>query len=282
MRSTYFWVVAGPAVGAVLGLLVVGTYPDRDAPLWTVWAPIALCLSVVSGLAISYGLRRWTELMAIQHLQLRPAALPVVGAAVLAVGLTNFTWVLGGDAHANLRNAVLGNFAMVAAIPLATVINGIRIAAGEEQPHLSNGQRLLRLLTFRDLLQRLLAVGGAIFGLTTLQTGSLLSLEHSLNTEFGERPPQYVLIYGAFGSLLILAIYVPGWKSLQRYRARLADGLFPMTDLKDGAEVLEAASSRHKLQDIVGLSSNVFTDMQSGVVTLAPLLAGIAATFLPH
>lgn len=273
---------AAPAVGLLLGILVAGTYPARDASLWIVWATIAVCLTTVSGLAFSYGLRRWADLVAIQPVRERAVILPVLIGAGLALIGTNITWLLGGDAHANWRNSVLTGFATVASVPLATVINGIRHAANNEEPDLLKGQRLLRLLSLRDLLQRSLATGGAIVSFTTLQYGTLWSLENSLHSSFGDRPPQFILIFGGVGSLLISLAYLPGWKSLQRYRGRLDDLLFPMGSLDDGEAVLEAASSRRRLQEILGLNSNVFVDLQSGVATLAPLLAGIAAAFLPH
>jgi hypothetical protein len=276
--------LAGPLAGLAVGILIVVTYPTRSAHLWIVWAPIAVCLTAISGLVFSYGLRRWADLVAIQPMRGRTLIVPVLIGAVGALIVTNVTWLFGGDVHANWRNAVLTSFATVAAVPLATVINGIRHAAGtEEEPEpCTKGQQLARILSLRDLLQRSLAAGGAILTLVTLQYGSLWSLEHSVHSAFGDRPPQFILIFGGVGSLLLSLAYVPGWKSLQQYRARLDDLLFPMSSLDDATEVLNAAANRQRLQEILGLNSNVVVDMQSGAAILTPLLAGVAAAFLPH
>ena len=276
--------VAVPVAGLVLGILIVVTYPTRSADLWIVWGPIAVGLTTVSGLVFSYGLRRWADLVAIQPMRSRTVILPVLIGAAGALIVTNVTWLFGGDVHANWRNAVLTSFATIASVPLATVINGIRHAAGPEvEPKpCTKGQHLARILSLRDLLQRSLAAGGAILSLVTLQYGALWSLERSVHSTFGDRPPQFILIFGGVGSILLSLAYVPGWKSLQQYRARLDDLLFPMSSLDDATEVLNAAANRQRLQELLGLNNNVVVDMQSGVAILAPLLAGVAAAFLPH
>ena len=58
------------------------------------------------------------------------------------------------------------------------------------------------MLTLRRLLQRLLIVAGTVVALTTFTTGTWWLLEHSLHAPYGNRPPQFVLVFGAYGSLL--------------------------------------------------------------------------------
>ena len=53
---------AAPALGFVLGLAVTLTDPDRHAPLWSVWMPLAVALTTAAGAVFAYGLRRWADL----------------------------------------------------------------------------------------------------------------------------------------------------------------------------------------------------------------------------
>ena len=53
---------AAPALGFVVGLVLVFTYSHRAAPLRLVWAPLGVALSTTAGAVFTYGRRRWTEL----------------------------------------------------------------------------------------------------------------------------------------------------------------------------------------------------------------------------
>jgi hypothetical protein len=88
------------------------------------------------------------------------------------------------------------------------------------------------------------------------------------------------LIFGGVGSLLVALVYVPGWSALQNFRRGLADDLSPIITLEDGAAILAAAMNRKDLEGVVGLDNSILADLQSGLATLAPLLAGIASAFL--
>jgi hypothetical protein len=71
-----------------------------------------------------------------------------------------------------------------------------------------------------------------------------MALERSLNRPFGDRPPQYILIFGAVGSLLVALVYVPSWTVLQRQGHQLCDELFPMESLHDATAILSTAEAR--------------------------------------
>ena len=72
----------------------------------------------------------------------------------------------------------------------------------------------------RRMLQRLLAVVGAVVALVIFIAGTWWLLERSLHKQFGSRPPQYLLIFGAFGSTLVGLIYRPAWTALQPFADR--------------------------------------------------------------
>ena len=100
--------------------------------------------------------------------------------------------------------------------------------------------------------------------------------------QYGNRPSQFVLIFGAFGTTFVTLLYVPARGALQRRGEQLRKALFPLHRLKDETVVLRRASDRQALGQVLGLEGGTFADLQGGFVILAPLIASAAAAFLPH
>jgi hypothetical protein len=273
---------AAPMLGLVLGITLVLTFPNRAAPLWLVWAPLALAVSTAAGAVFAYGLRRWAELVALHPVRVRDVAVPLTAIATFSLLAVNVTDILSGPARGNWRNAVLVTLALLAGLPAAGVIFGVRYAACSEQLSRTLGGRLALLVALRRLLQRLVVPVGSLVALTTLATSALVALERSVHSQYGNRPPQYVLIFGGFGSLLVALFYVPAWAALRDQGHRLCDELFPMECLDEASAILSRAGDRQKLEQILEVGSNVLADMQTGLVILTPLLASAAASFLPH
>jgi hypothetical protein len=55
-----------------------------------------------------------------------------------------------------------------------------------------------------------------------------------------------------------------------------------MECLDEASMILARSGDRQKLEQILGADRGILPDMQSGVVILAPLVAGAAAFLLPH
>jgi hypothetical protein len=144
------------------------------------------------------------------------------------------------------------------------------------------GRRVDLLVALRRLLERLLAAIGSLVALTTLESAASLSLAHSVHSELGNRPPQYVLVVGGVGSLLVALVYVPAWAALRDRGLRLCDELFPMACPDQPSAILSRAGDRQVLEQILGTNRSVLSDLQTGLAILGPLLAGAAAAFLPH
>ena len=77
---------------------------------------------------------------------------------------------------------------------------------------------------------------GVCVSATTVQ-----SVIASMHLQFGNRPPEYVLIFGGVGSLLVALVYVPPWAALRQRGYRLCDELFPMRDLDNPQAILSLA-----------------------------------------
>jgi hypothetical protein len=275
----------GPAVGLVYGAAVTLTFPQHAAPWWLVWAAFAVLATTVAGVVFAYGLSLWGELHDVlggdYTLRARQVALPVTAIVVGSLLVMNVTDFLPGPAHASPRSAMVPTFAIAGAVPGACVMYGIRRAAISSVPS-SQGDLTDLLLALRPLLQRLLAAAGLVVALVTFSAGTWWSLEHSLHTQYGNRPSQFVLIFGAFGTTFVTLLYVPARSALQRRGEQLRDGLFPLDGLSDKSVILRRASDRQALGQVLGLDQGTFADLQGGFVILAPLIASAAAAFLPH
>jgi hypothetical protein len=261
------------------------------------WAVLAIAATTAAGLVFSYGLDRWQEL---KELCTIPAALPVIwrvtALAVVSLALMNVPILLpsahvtvSGGKGSGLGSGLVGMFAILAAVPAATVMIGMWRAVGggaplgtKEQPLTLNGDQLSALLELRRLLQRLLAAVGSVVALVAFSYSTWWLLQRSLHTQFGTRPPQFVLIFGAFGSTLVGLIYGPAWTALQRRGRLLRDEMFPLREVDDVTKIVSIAADRHRLDQMLGLNRGFLADLQSGLVILAPLLAGAVAAFLPH
>ena len=173
-------------------------------------------------------------------------------------------------------------FAILAAIPAAGVMYGIWRAAARELLPGKRGEQVDFLIALRRLLQRLLAAAGSVVALVTFAAGTWWLLEHSLHTQYGNRPPQFVLVFGAFGSVIVGLVYGPAWTALQRRGRLLCDEMYPLRTLDQQAAILTQAADRQKLEQILGLDQSIISDLQGGLVILAPLLASAVAAFLPH
>jgi hypothetical protein len=282
-RSAWSWLAgfAAPALGLVFGTVLVLTSPNQAAPLWLLWAPLAIALSTAAGAVFTYGRRRWAELCVLHRVRVREVAAPVVAIEIGGIATVNSTLFLHGAAHEDWRGGLLVTLVLLLAAPAAGVMYGVRHAAGSESlSHALAGQVSL-LVALRRLLERLLVAVGALVALTTLESAAALSLARSVHS-LGTRPPQYVLVIGGVGSLLVALVYVPAWAALRDRGLRLCDELLPMACPDEPSAILSRAGDRQTLEQILGTNRNVLADLQTGLAILGPLLASAAAAFLPH
>jgi hypothetical protein len=273
IRESASPVIAAALLGAV-GIGMAASTQGRGSDAWVLWVPLVVALTAATGALAVYGLRRWAELAALHPIRARAVVGPLAFWAVVAVLAINIT---GATTHGSVLNGVLLSLATILGCPVAAAMLGIRQVAGLSWQLPRPGERLALLLALRDLLQRLLGVLAVFLVLLTVQAGAFLSLQHDIGTAFGDRPPQYVLVVGAFGSLLIGSFYVPGWSAIRNEAKRLVDDLYPLGIQEEAADVLAAAEARHRLAVLVGAERTLLADVQSDLILLAPLLAAIPA-----
>jgi len=274
--------VAPVGLGLAFGIYFVLTSPYRDAPLCLVWTPLLVAFTTTAGVVLPYGLDRWTELSSCRTVRVREVAARVAAIAVVTLLVVIGTTRLPGSVRSSWRHVALITIAVLGAVPAAGVMDGIRHAAGSKSVSDTRGEQVAVLVRLRQLLQRLLAAVGSLVALSTLAIGAAATLEQNLPAGGGatKLPPQFVLVFGGFGSLLVALFYVPAATALQRRGQRLCDELFPLDQADETSAILSLAEDRHKLEQLLGADRGVVADLQTGLAILGPLLASAAAAFL--
>lgn len=281
-RNSVVVYAASALAGLIIGGAIAFTSYSNHTGLWLVWAPLAAALTAAAGVVFVYGLRRWADLQVLQPTRVRDVAGPV--AFIAAVGILGvispgYIHVLPGS---NPWGGLLVVVAIVLAVPAAGVMYGVRDAASSTKLPPTVGGEVALLIALRRLLERLLAAVGPLVALATLQKGAQLDLQRTVGPQAGTQPAQYILVFGAFGSLHAGLVYVPAWAALRDRGLRLCDKLLPLEGLTGVPEILSRAGDRQKLEQILGADRNVLADLQTGLAILAPLLASAAVAFLPH
>lgn len=287
--------VRGSAVGLgfVSGLLIVLTpSAARSAPLWPVWASLAVALTSTAGAVFGYGLARWADLCALRQVHVRDVIVPIAGLLTVAVlaGLTGLVVTVtahrAGTGWPAFRGWALVSVAVLGAVPAVAVMYGIRhVAAGPAAD--TSGEQAHGLVVLWRLLQRLLAAVGSLVALSTLALGAAFAVQQSLPTgvahgRAAQLAPQTVLIFGGVGSALVAVAYGPASTALQNWAQRLCGELFPLQEADEPAVILNQAEDRSKLEQLLGADRSVVADLQTGLAILGPLIASAAAAFLPH
>jgi hypothetical protein len=270
-------------LGLAAGIGFAETSVYRSAPLWPVWASLAVALTTAAGAVFVYGFARWAELSTLL-MSRTPTVRDVTGpvAARLTIALLG---VLGlvlvpMPTRSSWRGAALVALAIAGGVPAGGVMFGVQRGARDESVAGTRGERVALLIALRQLLQRLLAAVGSLVALATLALGAVVALQRSLPAGSGR--PETVLIFGGAGSLLVALFYTPAATALQRRGRSLCDELFPLDKADEASVILSLAEDRHKLEQLLGVDRGVVADLQTGLAILGPLLASAAAAFLPR
>ena len=183
---TYLVRGSAAGLGFVSGVMIVLTPSAvRGAPLWPVWASLAVALTSVAGAVFGYGLARWADLSALRPVRVRDVAVPVASLLAVAVlaGIAGLALALrahrAGTGWSAFRGGALVSVALLGAVPAVAVIYGIRHVAGCAAAG-TRGEQAGALMALRRLLQRLLAAVGSLVALSTLALGAAFALRQGL------------------------------------------------------------------------------------------------------
>jgi hypothetical protein len=133
--------LAPVGLGLAMAIGIVGTSAHRDAPLWPVWASLAVALTTAAGAIFVYGFDRWTELSTLllsRTVRLRdvnaPAAAGVAIALLGVLGSVLLSALLSRPTGSSWRGAALVVIAIFGGVPAAGVMFGVRAGRAGLRP----------------------------------------------------------------------------------------------------------------------------------------------------
>jgi len=208
----------------------------------------------------------------------------IVISGLLLVGIVVAVIVVSALQHqipqviprAHLKVRSLSGLALIVALAASVSIWLIRGRLGELR--MGSGKTEVELyILFRDDLERLLWILGAVVGLAVLASAALrqVVLEYRAsghpNADF---PPEYPLLYGLVLSGALALVYLPTYFGLLAAGTDLRDRAAPVVGPADAG--FEAAVAKRKtLSDLLGLEVSASTSFRAGVAILSPLLGAL-------
>jgi hypothetical protein len=144
-------------------------------------------------------------------------------------------------------------------------------AALENEPASGTLADVERYLGLRTLLERVLAVEGAILGAAILSAGGLRNTVVAFHShDQSSFPRDYVLVYGAYFTLLLALLYAPVYlRLLEVGRANVDAACKP--EEPASPNWLPAYQKRKKLEEHLQLQLTTGASFRAGVAILAPL-----------
>ncbi|MFC1989429.1 hypothetical protein ACFLVW_02535 [Chloroflexota bacterium] len=124
-----------------------------------------------------------------------------------------------------------------------------------------------RYLCYREYLQRYLWMGGVTLGLGILAAGALSKLHITVGSQY---PSLFVLVYGAYLTILLMLVYIPAYVSLTAVGRQLRDTIFPLPSLNSKSWT-DAYLKRKHLEELLQLRITAGQNLRENIAILAPL-----------
>jgi len=137
---------------------------------------------------------------------------------------------------------------------------------------------IARYLRLRELLDRLLAIEGAILGAAILATAAL-RLAINADPSRTQLPFQEVLVYGVFLSGLLALVYAPPFLRLRTLGERIRETVAPLPSPSDDA-FSEKLGRRTELTTLLRLEASASGSFKAGVAILTPLATSVVGLLL--
>ena len=271
-------------LGIAAGVYFIATSPLRGAPQWEAWAALWIAQIGAAGAVFTFGINRLRELPREERppAAARAALLVVlVAGAALTIGLVYPVWH-----HYGWKGPATVVVSFAGAVPAAVTALLMRRAANSASwpKGRSPSEQVSWLLDRRQLLRSLLVTVGSLVALQMFTLGALGKIREALASAgtlpaAGIETPVTVVIAGALGSLIIGVAYALAAVPLQRRGRQLSKQMFELAREAEPGALLAQIENRQKFQTLLGANTNLFSDLQSGLLILAPLAASSATTF---
>jgi hypothetical protein len=259
--------------GGAAGLLIAWFSEYRPSTAWATWTLVVVAMSSASGASFVYGARRWRLLTDIGSVRARDVAASVGGMWLTAVlfGVVFQAVSLPSSGKLEWRAGLLILIVGIGVLPSTSMIVASRFVVAD----LAGGARVRYdlLVDIRRMLQGVLLVLGAIIALLVISATTAARMAGKPVVVDG-------VLFGAFMSALVGVVYLPTSAILRSHGTRLAAEIVPTSGLT-GMVLAERIEQRAKLETLLGVDRTIFSDFQTNLIVLGPLITGVAAAFLP-
>jgi hypothetical protein len=259
--------------GGAAGLLIAWSSEHRPSTAWATWTLVVVAMSSASGASFVYGAGRWRLLTDIGSVRARDVAASVGGMWLTAAlfGVVFQAVSLPSSGKWEWRAGLLILIAGIGVLPSTSVIVAGRVVVADLTG--GAGARYDLLVDIRRMLQGVLLVLGAIIALLVISATTAARMAGKPVVVDG-------VLFGAFMSALVGTVYLPTSAILRSRGIRLAAEIMPTNGLT-GMALAERIEQRAKLEALLGVDKTIFSDFQTNLVVLAPLITGLATAFLP-
>jgi hypothetical protein len=256
----------GLAVFAIVTLVEIGAKPEAKAgPLTDVWELMVAGSVVLWTVLASVGARR---LQSLPRADVRGFLAAVYGAMALLLVFTALADIENGVViwGQPWKNVLLHVIAAVTILPWLVALERIRLDARDGDASIE------RVRALRDGLQTATAALGGMVAVAVLLSGGLRNAVAEAGLE--PTPDEYVLVYGAWLTAILAAVYLRVFGAIERRARAIVDRTVPLPD--PAADAFPAAVERRGLlAQELGMGGDARSNLESLVAVLAPLAGAL-------
>ena len=239
-----------------------------------VWQFLVTASVVVWAVLAATGLRLLSDLPARGGRQtaLFVSWVYVVIAAVLVAGGIRNPYVMDGqDWKIPLLHVVAG----IATLPLLVALKRVQLAAADDDGWSTTARDVARLRSLRRASSTATAALGAVIALAVIATGALR--EATLAAKLEPAPETFVLVYGAWFTGVVAAVYLHVFGALEARGRRMLEAAAPLPDVTPESLAAFAArrGERAEIAAELELGGDARRNLEGLVAVLAPLAGAL-------
>ena len=236
-----------------------------------------VAVSVVAWTVLAgVGLRLLREVRAVDRRETALFVAFVLAAIALllmaggAAGLRNPFVMPGQDWKVPLLHVIAG----LANVPLLVVLKRIQLLADDDASWSTTPADFARLRALRRTMHTAMASLGLVIALAVVATGALR--EATAAAGLPPVPDTFVLVYGAWFTGVVAAIYLYVFGALERRARAIRDGLAPLAAVQGAGEAFVASRSlRSEIADELELGGDARQNLEGLLTVLAPLAGAL-------
>ena len=271
----------GLAAFAVLEWVDWGANRDRrargGADELAVWEFLVTASVVAWAVLAGLGLRLLHDVGELVERRRRETVLFVlyvyvaIAIVLLAGGLRNPFVMAGQDWKVPLLHVVAG----IANLPLLLVLKRIQLQASDAAGWSTTARDLERLRFLRRCTQTATAALGLVIALAVIATGALR--EATAAAQLTPVPDTFVLVYGAWFTGVVAAVYLHVFGALEARGRWMLDQIAPLPDVVPASTetFLTTRALRHELAGELELGGDPRRNLEGLLAVLAPLVAAL-------